>query len=67
MPIELGFCVRPARNFLVSIGAAPDDVWEDAARHYDEQALAGLVLSISLINVWNRLNVRDPPVAGQES
>jgi alkylhydroperoxidase family enzyme len=44
----------------------PDDVWEDAARHYDEQALAGLVLSISLINVWNRLNGVTRQVAGQE-
>jgi alkylhydroperoxidase family enzyme len=44
----------------------PDDVWEDAARHYDEQALAGLVLSISLINAWNRLNVVTRQVAGQE-
>jgi alkylhydroperoxidase family enzyme len=44
----------------------PDDVWEDAARHYDEQVLAGLVLSISLINVWNRLNVVTRRVAGQE-
>lgn len=44
----------------------PDDVWEDAARHYDERALAGLVLSISLINVWNRLNVVTRQVAGQE-
>ena len=44
----------------------PDDVWEDAARHYDEQALAGLVVSIALINVWNRLNVVTRQVAGQE-
>jgi AhpD family alkylhydroperoxidase len=43
----------------------PDELWEDAARHYDEQALAGLVLSISLINVWNRLNVVTRQIAGQ--
>jgi AhpD family alkylhydroperoxidase len=35
----------------------PDEVWEEAARHYDETALAGLVLAIANINVWNRLNV----------
>jgi AhpD family alkylhydroperoxidase len=35
----------------------PDDVWEEAARHYDEQALASLVIEIAAINVWNRLNV----------
>src|SRR5438477_3443503 len=41
-----------------------DDVWNDAARHYDETALAALLLSISLINVWNRLNVSTRQVAG---
>jgi AhpD family alkylhydroperoxidase len=35
----------------------PDDVWEDASRHYDEQALASLIIEISLVNVWNRFNV----------
>jgi AhpD family alkylhydroperoxidase len=44
----------------------PDDVWEDAARHYDEQELAALVLAIASINVWNRLNVATRQVAGQE-
>jgi AhpD family alkylhydroperoxidase len=42
----------------------PDDIWEEAARHYDEQALAGLVLAIAGINVWNRLNVTTRQVAG---
>lgn len=44
----------------------PDEIWEEAARHYDEQALAGLILSIALINVWNRLNVATRQIAGQE-
>src|SRR5215210_6804140 len=35
----------------------PDDVWEEAARHYDEQSLAALIIEIALINVFNRLNV----------
>jgi AhpD family alkylhydroperoxidase len=42
----------------------PDEVWAEAARHYDERALAGLLLSIGLINVWNRLNVATRQVAG---
>jgi AhpD family alkylhydroperoxidase len=42
----------------------PDDVWADARRHYDEPALAALVLAIALINVWNRLNVAVRQVAG---
>jgi AhpD family alkylhydroperoxidase len=44
--------------------AVPDDVWEEAARHYDEPTLAALVLQIASINVWNRLNVATRQVAG---
>src|SRR3954454_15578476 len=44
----------------------PDSIWDEAARHYDEQELAALVLSIAQINVWNRLNVATRQVAGQE-
>jgi AhpD family alkylhydroperoxidase len=42
----------------------PDEVWEEAARHFDETQLATLVLSIGLINMWNRLNVATRQVAG---
>jgi AhpD family alkylhydroperoxidase len=42
----------------------PDDVWNEAAEHYDETQLASLVLSIASINVWNRLNVSVKQVAG---
>lgn len=35
----------------------PDTVWSEAARHYDEAALAALLVQISLINVFNRLGV----------
>ena len=41
-----------------------DGVWEEAAKHYDERALAALVLTIAQINVWNRLNVATRQVAG---
>ena len=43
----------------------PDQIWDEAARHYDEPALASLVTSIALINVWNRLNVATRQVAGE--
>ena len=43
----------------------PDAIWQEAARHYDEAELADLLLSIALINVWNRLNVATRQVAGQ--
>ena len=42
----------------------PDAVWEEAARHHDEQALAALVVSIALTNVFNRLNVSTRQVPG---
>jgi AhpD family alkylhydroperoxidase len=42
----------------------PDEIWEEAARHYDEPALAALILSIASINVWNRLNVATRQVVG---
>lgn len=42
----------------------PDDVWDEAAAHYDEESLAGLIMSIAAINAWNRLNVTIRKPAG---
>jgi AhpD family alkylhydroperoxidase len=41
-----------------------DPVWADAAAHYDERALSGLVLAIATTNLFNRLNVATRQVAG---
>jgi AhpD family alkylhydroperoxidase len=43
----------------------PDEVWNEAARHYDEAQLAALVLSIAMINAWNRLNVATGQITGE--
>lgn len=43
----------------------PDGVWNEAARHYDERALAALVLAIAVTNVWNRVNVATRQIAGE--
>jgi len=43
----------------------PDEVWNEAAKHYDEKALAVLVLQIAVINVWNRVNVTTKQIAGE--
>ena len=43
----------------------PDEVYEEAAKHYDEKALGALVVRIAAINVWNRLNVITGQVAGE--
>jgi AhpD family alkylhydroperoxidase len=42
----------------------PDEVWAAAARHYDEQGLSALLIAITSINVWNRLNAATRQVAG---
>ena len=41
-----------------------DEIWNEAAKHYDEKAMADLVLNIALINFWNRVNVTIRQVAG---
>lgn len=43
----------------------PDEIWNEAARHYDETQLATLVLWVAMTNVWNRLNVATKQVAGE--
>ena len=45
----------------------PDAVWAEAARHYDETALAWLVLDVAVLNLYNRLNVATRQVAGAQS
>jgi alkylhydroperoxidase family enzyme len=45
--------------------AVSKEVWDEAARLYDERALAILVTNIALINFWNRLNVTTAQVAGE--
>jgi AhpD family alkylhydroperoxidase len=45
----------------------PDALWNEVTRHYDERALASLILYIGLSNLWNRLNVPTKQVAGEQS
>jgi AhpD family alkylhydroperoxidase len=44
-------------------GFVPDEVYDRAAKHFDEARLAHLIALISVINSWNRLMVsrRIPP------
>jgi alkylhydroperoxidase family enzyme len=42
----------------------PDEVWDEAADHYDEQQLAALLLWIGVTNLFNRLNATTKQVAG---
>ncbi|MBO3734510.1 carboxymuconolactone decarboxylase family protein [Glycomyces niveus] len=41
---------------LADGAGVPDDVWDDAAKHFDGDQLAGLVSIIALINAYNRMN-----------
>jgi AhpD family alkylhydroperoxidase len=49
---------------VIEHGQVPDDIWNEAAAHYDEDQLAALVLAIGLINLWNRIGVTTQMVAG---
>ena len=35
----------------------PDEVWAEAAGHFNEATLAALVMAIATINAWNRIAV----------
>ena len=41
-----------------------DEAWANAAKHYDEDQLAALVVLIAFINAFNRLNVITRQPAG---
>jgi AhpD family alkylhydroperoxidase len=37
-------------------GSVTDDIWAQAARHYDDKQLGALVLMVALSNFFNRIN-----------
>ncbi|WP_020519799.1 carboxymuconolactone decarboxylase family protein [Catelliglobosispora koreensis] len=45
--------------------AVPDEVWEAAAKHFDEKGMAAVILTIALTNAFNRLNATTRQPAGQ--
>jgi AhpD family alkylhydroperoxidase len=49
---------------LVAQTHVPDDVYEEAKKHFSDQELVNLTLAIAQINVWNRLNVSFRNVPG---
>ena len=42
----------------------PDAIWNEAARHFEQPALAALVLAIATVNLWNRLNTATRQIVG---
>ncbi|HTU72019.1 MAG TPA: carboxymuconolactone decarboxylase family protein [Trebonia sp.] len=45
-------------------GAVTDEIWDEAAKHYDERQLSALVLMVGLTNFFNRLNTTFRTPAG---
>ena len=72
---EASYFTEPERAALALAEAAtrladrpdpvPDEVWEEAARHYDEGELAALVISIAAINAFNRINATTRQISGE--
>ncbi|MFF5534975.1 carboxymuconolactone decarboxylase family protein [Streptomyces cinerochromogenes] len=42
---------------VLTDGFVPDDVYDRAAKHFEEEELARLVAAITVINAWNRFGV----------
>ncbi|MDG4861175.1 carboxymuconolactone decarboxylase family protein [Streptomyces sp. T-3] len=45
-------------------GGVPHEVWANAAKYYDEEQLAALVMAVAVINAFNRGNVMVEQPAG---
>jgi AhpD family alkylhydroperoxidase len=50
------FALTEAMTCLPESGV-PDDVYDEAARHFDEHELGQLMFAIIAINAWNRVGV----------
>ncbi|SFR40394.1 alkylhydroperoxidase AhpD family core domain-containing protein [Microbacterium azadirachtae] len=48
-----------------SADPVPDELWHEVSEHFDRRQLSALILAISAINVWNRINVAIRQPAGQ--
>jgi AhpD family alkylhydroperoxidase len=42
-----------------------DELWAEVSKHYTEEQIGALLLTISSVNVWNRINAATRQVAGQ--
>jgi AhpD family alkylhydroperoxidase len=49
---------------FITEGHVPDEVFEEARRHFNDEDLANLTLAVGSINVWNRLNIAFRTVPG---
>lgn len=44
--------------------SVPDELWDEVADHFDERELSGLILFVSLMNLFNRVNTTIKEPAG---
>jgi AhpD family alkylhydroperoxidase len=49
---------------VLTDGFVPNEVYEKAAKHFDEAELAQLIAAIAVINAWNRFAVSTRAVPG---
>lgn len=56
--------VEEGTRIADAAGGVSDEVWANAAKHYNEDELAALVIEIALINAYNRVNVITQQPAG---
>jgi AhpD family alkylhydroperoxidase len=42
---------------LIGERGVPDDLWQQATKHFGDTSLVHLLMAIAVINVWNRLAV----------
>ncbi|GHK00570.1 alkyl hydroperoxide reductase AhpD [Streptomyces sp. Y2F8-2] len=49
---------------VLTDGFVPDEVYDKAAKHFDEAELAQLIAAIAVINAWNRFAVSTRAVPG---
>jgi AhpD family alkylhydroperoxidase len=49
---------------VLTDGFVPDEVYERAAKHFEEAELAQLIATITVINAWNRFGVATRAVPG---
>lgn len=54
-----------ATRLADSSDPVPDDVWAEAAAHFDEKQLASIVLWVGVTNLFNRLNAVTRQPGGQ--
>ena len=46
----------PPPGFADRPDAVTDEIWTEAARYYDEKALAAIVLMVAVTNMFSRVN-----------